>query len=181
MKLIYKDVPFTEILDSNGVYFISRQGKVIKQGPNGIKLLPQKEWIATGRAKGYFGFRVTIGGKRTAHLVHRVLAETFLLNPNNKEQVDHLDNDKHNNSLDNLEWVTQSENILRSFDKGHRESSQKAKYSYEDFLKMIELEKSGLGPQAIGEHFDDTDRSRISKILRRVYYKNFWKRYDNDN
>lgn len=49
-------------------------------------------------------------GKRKHHKVHRLVAKAFIQNPDNKEQVNHIDGNKHNNSITNLEWVTGSEN-----------------------------------------------------------------------
>src|SRR5699024_4237076 len=51
-------------------------------------------------------------------LVHRILMETFVPNPLKKEQVNHIDGDKTNNDLNNLEWVTKSENQLHAYATG---------------------------------------------------------------
>lgn len=63
--------------------------------------------------KGYKIIFLYKGGKRK-FFVHRLVAETFLPNPENKPIVNHMDGDKRNNRLDNFEWVTDSENQQHS-------------------------------------------------------------------
>jgi len=51
-----------------------------------------------------------IDGKGNTSAIHQLVANTFIDNPNNKSCVDHIDNDKLNNNINNLRWVTTSEN-----------------------------------------------------------------------
>lgn len=62
-------------------------------------------------------YRVTLfkEGKRYYKQVHRLVAEAYVPNPNKLPRVDHIDTNGENNTPDNLDWVTASENISRSF------------------------------------------------------------------
>ncbi len=80
-------------------YLITEQGEIINKRRN-RKVKPQPN------GKGYL--RVSIGGK--LQFVHRLVAEKYIPNPENKEQVNHKDGNKLNNCVENLEWVTNQEN-----------------------------------------------------------------------
>lgn len=63
----------------------------------------------------------TIDGQNKLEPVHRIVAKTFLENNNPlKTQVNHIDNNRLNNRIDNLEWVTPKENVYHSFTRGER-------------------------------------------------------------
>lgn len=59
---------------------------------------------------GYIRVNLTINSVCRAHLLHRLIAKTFIPNPNNKPEVNHKDGVKSNNRVDNLAWSTSSEN-----------------------------------------------------------------------
>lgn len=60
--------------------------------------------------------QVFMSGRK--YLLHRIIAYTFIPNPENKKEVNHKDGNKKNNAASNLEWCTRSENILHSFNTG---------------------------------------------------------------
>lgn len=59
---------------------------------------------------------------RRWHKIHRLVALLFIPNPDNKPEVDHLDNNRANNHKDNLQWVTHKENIRLSFERGRKDA-----------------------------------------------------------
>lgn len=88
----------------DGDYFITSAGEVVSYKKNSFRIL--KPDIR----KGYYCVTLCKDNKTKKHPVHRLLAKYFISNPDGKEFVNHIDSDKLNNKLENLEWVTQKEN-----------------------------------------------------------------------
>ena len=87
-------------------YEITRDGQVInKHTGRPVKGQPN--------GKGYL--RVCISGK--LQFIHRLVAQRYIPNPENKPQVNHIDGNKCNNSVENLEWVTNKENRKHAVEK----------------------------------------------------------------
>lgn len=83
-------------------YYVSSDGRVL--GANGL--------LHPIRGKdGYLRCNIAQNGKFRLWLVHRLVAEAFIPNPDNKAEVNHIDGDKANNNVSNLEWATREENI----------------------------------------------------------------------
>ena len=68
--------------------------------------------------KGYLCTDLYQKGHRTTKKVHRLVAETFIPNPERKPCVNHIDGDKNNNAVDNLEWCTHEENQNHAVENG---------------------------------------------------------------
>lgn len=91
-------------------YFIDRTGAVFSNRRG--ELRPRKLHYING---GYLRVNMRVGGVTKCKLVHRLVAERFVPNPDNKPEVNHRDGDKENNSHNNLEWVTRGENLMHSY------------------------------------------------------------------
>lgn len=114
MEEIWKDISGYE-----GYYQISNLGRVRSLdryvatvgNPSGKrlihgKILSQSKRVMSNVEDGYYSVTLCKRGVDTLFNVHRLVAETFIPNPNNLPCVNHKDENKHNNMADNLEWCT---------------------------------------------------------------------------
>lgn len=104
-----------QIKGYENLYEVSNLGRV--------KSLPRYGTINVARIiklnhkkSGYVNVTLTKNNSKRTFRVHRLVAEAFIPNPNNKKQVNHINGDKKDNSVSNLEWSTPSENIRHKFD-----------------------------------------------------------------
>ena len=75
-----------------------------------VRIIKTNKILKGSYNKGYHSVRLSMLGKVSTKLVHRLVACTFLDNPDNKKCVDHIDNNKSNNNITNLRFATHSEN-----------------------------------------------------------------------
>ena len=92
-----------DISGFNGKYQVSSWGK-IRNAETGKVLKPYEN------SKGYLKVGLSKGKKSEKKRVNRLVAMAFIENPNDLPQVNHKDGNKKNNSVSNLEWVTDSRN-----------------------------------------------------------------------
>ena len=70
------------------------------------------------KGSGYCRVSLSVHNKRTSYNIHRLIAEAFIPNPENKPCVNHIDGDKTNNCVENLEWATYEENNRHARENG---------------------------------------------------------------
>lgn len=97
-------------------YFVDIEGKVYSTRRK-AKMTELKGGVTT-KNKNYKIVCLTVDGKRKMKYVHRIVAETFIPNPENLPQVNHKDGNPLNNCVKNLEWVTNSGNQAHAYKTG---------------------------------------------------------------
>ena len=133
-------------------YSISDQGRVRNK---------EKDFICKltlDRSTGYMVVNLQgDDGLRHVKGVHVLVAEAFIPNPEHKRLVNHIDTNKTNNNVHNLEWATDSENMLHAFRNGLCENTRKA--AYEQIKRLQAMPKT--------ERQRESARENIIKINKR--------------
>ena len=126
---------FRDIPDYEGMYEVSNLGRVRRDG----KILkPFKN------KKGYLLVSLFKNGTKKNARIHRLVAQSFIPNPQNLPQINHKDEDKTNNAVENLEWCTCEYNI-----------------NYSKTKPVLQFDRDG---NFIAEHPSVIEASRITRI-----------------
>lgn len=159
-----KERRISEFLDVKDYYTINENGEIYSDNSGLMKT----------RNKGKTNYQIInfqMNDKRKqTFMVHRLVLMAFDPLDNQEElEVNHIDGNKENNKLDNLEWCTSSENQIHAFHTGLQkprrgEESNFSKLKECDIKKIFELRKEGKTQKEISELFNCT-RSNISYIL----------------
>lgn len=109
---------FKYIKGYNNKYCITKDGKVFIEN---YKNTGKSKFLKQRLIAGYYALGLedpmstSKNRKQKIHKIHRLVAEAFIPNPQNKPCVNHIDGNKKNNNVENLEWVTISENTRHSY------------------------------------------------------------------
>jgi len=158
---------FVPIRGYENIYEINEKGIVRRVKDKKII----KQWI---HKVGYPCVSLHKGKQKKNIYVHRLLAEHFIPNPENKLQVNHIDGNKQNNSLDNLEWVTPSENIQHAFKTGLNKSNIKNKKLSQEEIKDLFLNRFLKGESITSIANDPKVNLKLSALS--VQFKNIAKK-----
>lgn len=143
-------------------YEITRNGEIINKHNNHKRVLQPN-------TKGYL--RVMINGKNL--FVHRLVAEKYVPNPDNKPQVNHIDGNKLNNNYKNLEWVTNQENRNHAMKNGLHTMGDDCSWSKlnSDKVKFIRQHKDDITVKQFCELFNITG-STVRAVISNKKWKN---------
>ncbi len=117
-KEIWKPIPINELL---GVYEVSNLGRVKRLGGYSKtgKKIDDRVVSLTSNKDGYKHLTAHTNKKTYNYGVHRLVAMAFIPNIHNKPQVNHIDGNRENNNVSNLEWCTQRENLDDAIRRGN--------------------------------------------------------------
>lgn len=117
-----------------GYYTVNRLGQIWSKSGRPVK--------GTKNSKGYYQ---TTNSEKQKYLIHRIVAMAWLPNPENKPHVNHIDGNKTNNCVDNLEWCTIIENNRHAVQIGLHSSRQVQVQSYYIPTKTTTIHNSIIG------------------------------------
>ena len=107
MELIESNEEIWKKIDGYDNYSVSTLGRVRNDET-------RKIFKGGKKTNGYLNVGLSKNGVKKSHLIHRLVALTFIPNPDNKPCVDHRDNNKTDNRIEVLRWCTQSENGMNA-------------------------------------------------------------------
>lgn len=178
MLEIWKPIPIL-----NNLYEASNFGRIKRLArdvykSNGVVSHFQEKILTNvvNKNNGYCEVCISLNGYKRNYRVHRLVCYAFLPNPKNKPLVNHIDSNKQNNKLENLEWSTSSENNQHAFDFGNGNSKTGedclfSKITEETVKKVYTLSKKGdILQKDIAKMFGIT-RSHVSAIKLKKAWK----------
>ena len=150
--IIVEQIEYTQ-LNHYPDYYISKNGDIYSKKSS--KFLKRR----CDRYPWYETVIFSIKGKNIVKSVHRLVALTFISNPENKKEVNHKDFNKLNNHISNLEWVTRKENIQHAWDN-NKMMGGKRKYQIRRYMvkgRNLEYEKT--------DSYKELNRNRVKKFI----------------
>jgi antitoxin component HigA of HigAB toxin-antitoxin module len=149
-----------DIKDYEGLYAITKDGRVWSY-PKNVNANRKGLWLKQNKNhKGYYCVTLTRDGSRKSFFVARLVAKSYIPNDEQLPQVNHIDGDKCNNNVDNLEWTTNQLNTRHAYKNGLR--MVKTTESVMASIKV--MNQIGISQREIGTRLG-LNQSTVSRVL----------------
>lgn len=145
MKEIWKDIPTFEN------YQVSNLGNIFSKKRNKLLCVSHND-------KGYCYTQLYKNGKSYHLRLHRLVAKLFILNPNKLPEVNHIDGNKNNNCVTNLEWCDRKHNMQEAFKNGLIPPRKENKGSF----PSVKIEQYNLNNELLRTYNSIAEASRIT-------------------
>ena len=166
------EIKFYDCYGFEDTHEISRCGKLFRKefqtrySKDTDKLVTRKRRQLFGQDRNGYVYQQmpsnNSGRKKNNIFVHRLVAKTFIPNPENKSQVNHINGIKNDNRVENLEWVTPQENMIHAYETGLNRGLKKTT-EYQR-LKIVEMFTNGISKEKISKELN-TGTTTVSRIL----------------
>lgn len=158
-------------IEGYDLYFVSEDGRVYSDKYRGRRELSQRR-----NRSGYLYVNLCKNGKYKSVSVHRLVANAFLTKVPKKEQINHIDGNKANNNVSNLEWIDGAGNIQHAFRTGlnvarSHEQHHSAKLTENDVAVIRNRRRKGERPISISKDFPDVSYECIKSVCAYRYWK----------
>lgn len=125
--------------------------------------------------RGYFVVNLSLKGFNKVVTIHRLVAIAFIPNPKNKREVNHKDGNKQNNSIENLEWVTPSENSRHAIKSQHIKKFNKPRGSHLEKGKWVSSIRFDKNLIYLGRYKTKTEaQQKYYEKFKQLYGFNAW-------
>ena len=173
MQEVWKDID-----GFDGYYRVSNTGKVMSVGGMCGRAI-RKPMLRKAHIShdGYMIIRLVRGNKDITTRVHRLVAEAFLENVDGKDTVNHIDGNKKNNCVDNLEWADRSEQMYHAYRLGlkppmkgtHNSQAKLTDADVAEIKRTYKRNSKEFGTVALGRKYGVTNVV-IGRVVRGVAY-----------
>lgn len=179
-----------DVVGFEGRYAVSSFGRVVTFGFHDCGRVPKKNFspkiLKTDLARGYLRLCLYKNKKQYKKVVHRLVAEAFIPNPNNYPTVDHIDRNRQNNKVTNLRWCTLSDNMKNPLTIEHLRKINIGRSLPQNYRPVVSVDKKGNIKKyesiksCVAEGFKSSaisdvcaGRSRTHKGLRWMYLSDY--------
>ena len=152
-------IGFKWIPGYHGLYSIDEHGNVFSH-------ISEKMLKPHANHRGYLMVDLYKDGKAKKGIIHRLVAQTFIANPNNLPEVDHVDTNRRNNNVNNLRWCTRKENCNNPLSLKHSGDCRKGEKHYLYGKTLSNETKEKISFSRMGHSVSEETRRKIGDANR---------------